>query len=137
MLVLLCGHVFEDNNAGTNGGAIDWNKGASNGNVSNSVFEHNIANRSGGAVYWSGHNGTIMNSNFTDNHALGIANGTTPNGTVTLGGDGGAVIWTGAIGDVLDSRFVNNTAAKRGGAVFLQFYRKLLQYYIQIFQFHQ
>ena len=33
---------------------------------------------------------------------------------------GGAVIWTGAIGDVLDSRFVNNTAAKRGGAVFLQ-----------------
>ena len=51
---------------------------------------------------------------------ISIANGTTPNGTVTLGGDGGAVIWTGAIGDVLDSIFVNNTAAKRGGAVFLQ-----------------
>ena len=112
--------VFEDNIAGTNGGAIDWQAGASHGKVLNSNFTHNIANRSGGAVYWSGHNGTIEHSIFTDNHALGIANGTTPKGEVTLGGDAGAVMWTGAIGDVLDSVFINNTAAKRGGAVFLQ-----------------
>ena len=112
--------TFIDNVAGTNGGAIDWQSGASHGNVSNSVFVHNIANRSGGAIFWSGHNGTIEHSNFTDNHALGIAQGPMPNGTITYGGDAGAVMWTGAIGDVIDSIFVNNTAAKRGGAVFLQ-----------------
>ena len=112
--------IFTYNLAGTNGGAIDWQAGAYNGTVINSVFEHNIANRSGGAIYWSGHNGTIKHSNFTANKALGIANGTTPKGNVTLGGDAGAVMWTGDLGNITDCVFTNNSASKRGGAVFLQ-----------------
>ena len=112
--------VFIDNNAGTNGGAIDWQEGASHGNVSNSRFENNIANRSGGAVFWSGHNGTVHNSNFTNNKALGIAEGKTPAGIITLGGDAGALMWNGAIGTIDECMFINNTAAKRGGAVFMQ-----------------
>ena len=111
---------FKDNVAGTNGGAIDWNKGAHNGIVDNVQFINNTANRSGGAIYWNGHNGTIQYSVFYNNTALGNASGTTPSGTVTNGGDGGAIMWTGAIGTVKYSNFVNNTAVKRGGAVFLQ-----------------
>ena len=111
---------FKNNTAGTNGGAIDWNKGAHNGIVYNVTFIDNTANRSGGAIYWNGHNGTISWSKFYNNTALGIANATTPDGKVTYGGDGGAIIWSGALGDVEYSNFVNNTAAKRGGAIFLQ-----------------
>ncbi|WP_407424732.1 Ig-like domain repeat protein [Methanobrevibacter sp.] len=111
---------FEDNVAGTNGGAIDWNKGARDGLVENATFVNNIANRSGGAIFWNGHNGTIKNANFTNNQALGIANATSVLGPVTYGGDGGAVMWSGALGDVENCNFINNTAAKSGGAVFLQ-----------------
>ena len=111
---------FRNNTAGTNGGAIDWNKGAHNGIVDNVQFINNTAKRSGGAIYWNGHNGTIQYSHFYNNKALGSTSATTPDGTVTNGGDGGAIIWTGAIGTVNYSNFVNNTAAKRGGAVFLQ-----------------
>ena len=111
---------FKDNNAGTNGGAIDWYAGANDGLVNNTTFIHNIANRSGGAIFWNGHNGTISFSKFYDNHALGITNATSVRGDITYGGDGGAVIWSGAEGHAIYSNFVNNTAAKRGGAVFLQ-----------------
>ena len=112
--------IFINNTAGTNGGAIDWNKGAHNGLVENSIFTNNTANRSGGAIYWNGYNGTIRNSNFTHNRALGIANATDAFDNVTYGGDGGAVIWIGSKGDVINSRFIDNAAAKRGGAVYLQ-----------------
>ena len=111
---------FSENNAGTNGGAIDWFSGAHDGIVQNVTFESNIANRSGGAIFWNGHNGTIKDANFTNNRALGITNATSVLGTVTYGGDGGAVMWSGALGTVENARFINNTAAKRGGAVFLQ-----------------
>ena len=111
---------FRNNTAGTNGGAIDWNKGAHDGLVDNTQFINNTANRSGGAIYWNGHNGTIQNSNFTGNKALGIALANTPLGEETYGGDGGAVIWSGALGTVDNCRFINNTAAKRGGGVYLQ-----------------
>ena len=38
---------FGSNEAGLNGGAIDWYRGAFNGTITNSIFENNIANRSG------------------------------------------------------------------------------------------
>ena len=111
---------FENNVAGTNGGAIDWNKGAHNGLVENVTFINNTAKRSGGAIFWNGHNGTIKYTRFYDNHALGIANATNVYGEITYGGDGGALMWSGAMGNVFYSNFANNTAAKHGGAVYLQ-----------------
>ena len=99
---------FGENEAGLNGGAVDWFRGASLGKVLNSVFENNIANRSGGAIHWSGYYGTVSNSNFTGNKATGE------------GGDGGAVIWVGSHGIINDnSNFINNYAKNRGGAIFL------------------
>ena len=111
---------FENNVAGTNGGAIDWNKGAHNGLVENVTFINNTAKRSGGAIFWNGHNGTIKYTGFYDNHALGIANATNVYGEITYGGNGGALMWSGAMGNVLYSNFANNTASKHGGAVYLQ-----------------
>ncbi|MBQ2652500.1 MAG: Ig-like domain repeat protein [Methanobrevibacter sp.] len=111
---------FENNIAGTNGGAVDWHSGAQDGLVENATFINNTARRSGGAIFWNGHNGTIRDANFTNNRALGVANATSVLGDVTYGGDGGAVMWSGALGTVDNVRFINNTAAKRGGAVFLQ-----------------
>ena len=111
---------FENNVAGTNGGAIDWNKGAHNGLVENVTFINNTAKRSGGAIFWNGHNGTIKYTRFYDNHALGIANATNVYGEITYGGNGGALMWSGAMGNVFYSNFANNTAAKHGGAVYLQ-----------------
>ena len=111
---------FADNVAGTNGGAIDWHAGAEDGLVDNATFINNTAKRSAGAIFWNGHNGTIKYSKFYANKALGITNATSVLGDITYGGDGGAVMWSGALGNVIYSNFVNNTAAKRGGAVFLQ-----------------
>ena len=108
---------FKNNTAGTNGGAIDWNKGAHNGIVDNVTFIANTAMRSGGAIFWNGHNGTVRYSKFYDNRALGEVNATSVLGDNTTGGDGGAIMWSGALGDVEYCNFVNNTAAKRGGAV--------------------
>jgi len=111
---------FKDNVAGTNGGAIDWHAGAHNGLVSNGTFINNTASRSGGAIFWDGHNGTVFKSRFYDNHALGIVEALDVHGVPTIGGDGGAIMWSGALGTIERSNFVNNTAAKRGGAIFLQ-----------------
>ena len=106
---------FENNTAGANGGAIDWHQGATNGRIENSTFENNTANRAGGAVYWNGETGAIIGSNFTNNRATGL------NKTATgKGGDGGAVIWIGSDGLVDECLFENNTAAKNGGAVYLE-----------------
>ena len=62
---------FENNTAGTNGGALDWNKGAHDGLVDNCNFTNNTAKRSGGAIFWFGENGTVKNSNFINNRATG------------------------------------------------------------------
>ena len=115
---------FFNNTAGTNGGAIDWHEGANDGLVDNCTFINNTAKRSAGAIFWNGHNGTIQYSRFYGNKALGIENASSVHGEttgeITFGGDAGAVMWSGSLGDVLYCNFVNNTAAKRGGAVFLQ-----------------
>ena len=63
--------VFEDNVADTNGGAINWHKGASNGLVEDSTFINNTAKRNGGAIFWNGVNGTVKNSKFDNNRATG------------------------------------------------------------------
>ena len=57
--ITITGSYFEDNNAGTNGGALDWYAGARDGLVDDCTFVHNIANRSGGAIFWNGYNGTV------------------------------------------------------------------------------
>ena len=67
--------TFISNIAGTNGGAIDWHEGATDGNILKSVFKNNIAEANGGAVYWRGHNGEIKDSNFTNNTAKALRNG--------------------------------------------------------------
>ena len=106
---------FENNTAGTNGGAVDWHQYATNGTIENCTFENNVANRAGGAVYWNGEDGTIVISNFTNNRATG------KNLTAAgKGGDGGAIVWIGSNGLVDDCNFINNTANKTGGAVYLE-----------------
>ena len=107
--------TFEDNVAGVNGGALDWNEGSHDGNVLHSTFTNNVAGSNGGAIFWSGHHGEILHSTFTNNTAKG--NCTDAHGNI---GDGGAIIWSGINGTVDDCRFINNNANKRGGAVFLQ-----------------
>ena len=116
------GCKFENNIAGLNGGAIDWQKGAQNGTLSNSIFTNNTAWRSGGAVYWYGYNGTIKNCNFTDSHAIGNISKHPKNLTnyTTEGGNGGAVIWTGNVGLIDNCNFKYSTAPRLGGAVFIQ-----------------
>ncbi|WP_407376460.1 Ig-like domain repeat protein [Methanobrevibacter sp.] len=111
---------FENNTAGTNGGAINWHEGAVDGLVNNATFINNTAKRSGGAIFWNGYMGEIIYSLFYGNRALGITNATSVRGNITSGGDGGAIMWSGADGIVSHCNFVNNTAAKRGGAVLLQ-----------------
>ena len=111
---------FVENYAGINGGAVDWYEGSHDSTLSNSYFFNNTAKRSGGAVYWYGNKGTIRNSTFVDNQALGLVNASSPYGYNTTGGDGGAVIWTGSDGLMDNCTFINNHAAKRGGAMYLQ-----------------
>ncbi|WP_133241952.1 Ig-like domain-containing protein, partial [Methanobrevibacter thaueri] len=118
--ILVDGSEFVENYAGINGGAVDWYEGSHDSTLSNSYFFNNTAKRSGGAVYWYGHRGTIRNSTFTDNQALGLVNASSPYGYNTTGGDGGAVIWTGSDGLMDNCTFTNNHAAKRGGAMYLQ-----------------
>ena len=115
--------TFTANIAGTNGGAIDWHEGASEGNILKSVFENNIAEANGGAVYWRGHNGEIKDSNFTNNTAKALRNGSYGNM-----GDGGAILWAGINGTVDNCRFIDNIATHttikndtgRGGAVYIE-----------------
>ncbi|MBR6023704.1 MAG: Ig-like domain repeat protein, partial [Methanobrevibacter sp.] len=112
---------FTENNAGTNGGAIYFNTGATRCTIDSCTFDNNVANRSAGAIFWIGTNGHILNSNFTNNHALGgVSGAVVHNGTNTTGGSGGAIIWAGSNGNVNDCIFISNTAAKRGGAIFLE-----------------
>ena len=113
---------FKNNTAGYNGGAIYYHENAVEGKLSYCEFIDNTAKRSAGAVFWIGTNGTIEHTNFTNNRALGGVLGATAHtaGLSTTGGSGGAIIWAGSNGNVTDCRFVNNTAAKRGGAIFLE-----------------
>ena len=119
---------FTNNTARLNGGAIDFNRGAHDGSIINTTFDNNTAGRSAGAVFWFGDTGSIINSNFTHNKALGINNYTDSYGNITYGGYGGSIVWTGSNGIVEYCYFINNEAqynqvtnsGGRGGAVYLQ-----------------
>jgi len=116
--------VFTSNEAGTNGGAIDWFVGASFGKVQNTTFTNNIAKRAGGAINWCGNNGTIINSTFENNTAEGINSDdrtlAIPDNSTTKGGNGGAVLWIGSDGLIYNNTFKNNYAHVFGGAVFIR-----------------
>ena len=63
--------TFIDNKAigyGAEGGAIRWYT-SHNGTITDSNFTNNSANYLGGAILWMGENGTIKNSDFTNNNA--------------------------------------------------------------------
>ena len=62
---------FLNNIAMRTGGAISFANGAENNKILNSTFDNNTAHRSGGAIYWNGFNGTIHDSIFTNNRAVG------------------------------------------------------------------
>ena len=96
--------TFDNNYAKHNGGAVNWNSDAYNGNITESVFENNTAENNGGAVFWESSGGYISDSNFT----LNTAN------------NGGAVYWneTCIATQISDSTFDNNSANENGGAVF-------------------
>ena len=107
--------IFENNVAGSNGGAIDWHDGASNGRIENSLFNNNTAHRSAGALFWNGYDGVITGSNFTNNKVIGD----NPS-SAGKGGDGGAIVWLGPNGLADECIFINNSAPRNGGAVYLE-----------------
>ena len=116
--------IFENNTASEDGGAIYWDKGTEgkiikstfknnkaieNGGaifssytdneiISNCLFENNKA-QEGGALYFTENNGTIKESNFTNNAASE---------------DGGAICFDGTNLDITQSEFVNNSANSEG-----------------------
>ena len=89
---------FIGNSAG-NGGAINTYSGT----VENCKFVNNTATFYGGAVYIQG-NGTVTNSNFTENTAL----------------VGGALYLLNE-NSVTNCNFVNNSAAYNGGAIWMYY----------------
>ena len=95
--------LFKNNHAENDGGAIAWHDGANKGSIKTSTFINNDAKQDGGAVLWIGHEGSIIDSNFTKNTAS----------------NGGAVFWSGIEGKIQNSRFVSNKATE-GGAVLLE-----------------
>ena len=132
--------TFIDNEAGTNGGAIEWFTGATNGNLLNSTFINNTANRSGGSVYWCGSNGTVENTLFANSTAKGISKEDRDDLVVReeiltpYGGNGGAVIWVGADALLYNNTFVDNNANCSGGAIW---FRKSSNITVELSKFTQ
>ena len=81
------------------GGAIQWT--GANGTINNSQFTQNNATDYGGAIYWVGENGTINNTNLTQNNATEY---------------GGAIFWNYPNGNINNSQFTQNQATY-GGAI--------------------
>ncbi|MBE6487853.1 MAG: hypothetical protein E7Z86_04000, partial [Methanosphaera stadtmanae] len=123
--------TFEDNFANRSGGAIYWNgfegkildskfnNNTISGNVNNDprianhttdyerngLFNYTINGGNGGAVNWIGSNGTINNTNFTNNNATVF---------------GGAIFVLRNENLTIDNSFFeNNTAINNGGAVMI------------------
>ena len=105
--VTIDNYIFIDNIAGENGGAIYVSPESDGCKVLNSVFEGNHAvnqfSGNGGAIDWLGTNGTVFNSNFTNNNAF----------------DGGAIFVGSATGhtNITGSTFTGNSAHNNGGAI--------------------
>ena len=105
--ITITNYIFIDNTAGENGGAIYVSQNSDNCKIINSSFTGNnvtgTASGLGGAIDFEGANGTIIGSNFTNNHAY----------------DGGA-IYVGALTgytNITGATFTNNGAVNYGGAI--------------------
>lgn len=98
---------FTENFVGGSGGAVFIDKNSKNQTIIGSLFSNNTAqglsgngvapshSYGGGAVYWVGRDGSIINSNFTDNTA----------------NIGGAVYYSNSNNQsITDSTFLNNSA---------------------------
>ena len=105
--ITITNYIFIDNTAGEKGGAIYVSQNSDNCKIINSSFTGNnvtgAASGLGGAIDFEGSNGTIIGSNFTNNHAY----------------DGGA-IYVGALTgytNITGATFTNNGAVNYGGAI--------------------
>ena len=105
--ITITNYIFIDNTAGEKGGAIYVSQNSDNCKIINSSFTGNnvtgTASGLGGAIDFEGANGTIIGSNFTNNHAY----------------DGGA-IYVGALTgytNITGATFTNNGAVNYGGAI--------------------
>ena len=105
--ITITNYIFIDNTAGEKGGAIYVSQNSGNCKIINSSFTGNnvtgTASGLGGAIDFEGANGTIIGSNFTNNHAY----------------DGGA-IYVGALTgytNITGATFTNNGAVNYGGAI--------------------
>ena len=120
--------LFKDNRAETNGGAVDFHEGATDGYIIGSTFDNNTAVTGfGGALVWRGHNGEVEGSSFTNNYARGdggaayiegescsLYNSTFNNNIA--GDDGGAVYWTGDHGEIFNVTANNNKGISEGAS---------------------
>ena len=143
---------FTENHAGASGGAIYIDKNSKGHNITDSSFSKNVADGhdsnqqsgvsgyGGGAIYWMGSDGSIVNTNFTDNMAntggaiyyttdannqkisdLSFINNsakTTPSSVSSLTPHGGAIYWMSENGTVKNVNFTDNFANMSGGAIY-------------------
>ena len=105
--ITITNYIFIDNTAGEKGGAIYVSQNSDNCKIINSSFTGNnvtgTASGLGGAIDFEGANGTIIGSNFTNNHAYG-----------------GGAIYVGALTgytNITGATFTNNGAVNYGGAI--------------------
>ena len=143
---------FTENHAGASGGAIYIDKNSKGHNITDSSFSKNVADGhdsnqqsgvsgyGGGAIYWMGSDGSIVNTNFTDNMGntggaiyyttdannqkisdLSFINNsakTTPSSVSSLTPHGGAIYWMSENGTVKNVNFTDNFANMSGGAIY-------------------
>ena len=98
---------------GYGGGAIYWI--GSDGSIEDTNFTENSANMGGAVYYYTGSdNQTITGSSFTNNTATMDAT----SGTINAAPGGGAIYWTSNNGKVSNSNFTENSAKLAGGAIY-------------------
>ena len=106
--IKIVNYNFTNNTAVVSGGAIFVNFTSNNCSVidcnfiGNRIYEYNEESL-GGAIDWRGANGTVINSNFTGNHAF-------KGGAIFVGTEQG-------ITNITNSTFIENSAHDNGGAI--------------------
>lgn len=124
--IVIKGIKFINGNTTQSGGAINWI--GTNATLQNSIFEDNVAGSIGGAIILHGGNGIISNCSFTNNTAnrngAAVVYGT--NNTLTnIAFENNRVteytaalsIMSGSANRVSGLRFINNSAGKGNGAM--------------------
>ncbi|WP_458453129.1 hypothetical protein [Methanobrevibacter sp.] len=89
------------------GGAIYIDINALKNTVEHSTFTNVNSSYGGGAILWDGVDGTVKESNFTDNHVANVRYSSFAPGLIN---GGGAILWTADNGLITESRFKNNKA---------------------------